>query len=94
MRRRLRDSDVANIEDFAQQLFTGSRIDIRLKSPFCEVRQHSNGEMELGNGAVRMISTRTQIMGVLKQRDRDVEVEVSSVRLADLYGRGTMWDVG
>jgi hypothetical protein len=70
---------MADIEDFAQQLF--SRINIRLKSPFREARQQSNGEMELGDGSVWMTSG-TQTKSVLKDRDRDVEVGVCFISLA------------
>jgi hypothetical protein len=70
---------VADIEDFAQQLFC--RINIHLKSPFREARQQSNRKMELGDGSVWMTNG-TQIESALKKRDRDVEVEVPSFHLA------------
>jgi hypothetical protein len=70
---------VADIEDFAQELF--SSVGIRLKSPFREAREQSNGKMELGDGSVWTISG-TQIEGVLKKRVRDIEAKVCFVSLA------------
>jgi hypothetical protein len=59
-----------------------------LKSPFPKAREQRNGKMELGNGSVWMTSG-TQIKGLFKKNDRDVEVEVFSVTLATKKFRGS-----
>jgi hypothetical protein len=70
---------MARIENFIQQLF--SRIEIHLKIAFCETKQKGNGKIELRGGSVWMTGG-TQIESILKERDRGVEVEVSSINLA------------
>jgi len=62
---------MTTIKNFDQHLF--SRVGIRLKTTFRETRQEGNGKMELGGKPVRVTSG-TQLKGILKQRDRDIEV--------------------
>jgi len=64
---------MAVIGNFIQQLHR--RLGIRVKTMFRETRQKGNGKMELGGGSVWMTNA-TQLKGILKERDGDVEVGV------------------